>query len=92
MFMILDAMADAGVLLGLPKDLSLKFAAQTMMGSAITLMESGKHPGELKDMVCSPGGSTIEGVKVLEEYGVRSAFISAIQACAEKNKELGRKG
>ena len=92
MFMILDAMADAGVLLGLPKDLSLKFAAQTMMGSAITLMESGKHPSELKDMVCSPGGSTIEGVKVLEEYGVRSAFISAIQACAEKNKELGRKG
>ncbi len=92
MFMIIDAMADAGVLLGLPRDMSIRIAAQTMMGSAVTLMESGKHPGELKDMVCSPGGSTIEGVKMLEEYGVRAAFISAIQATAEKAKDLGRKG
>lgn len=92
MFMIIDAMADAGVLLGLPRDLSLRLAAETMKGSAITFLGSDMHPEQLKDMVCSPGGTTIEGVKVLEEYGVRSAFISAIQACAEKAKELGRKG
>ena len=92
MFMVIDAMADAGVLLGLPRDMSIKLAAQSMMGSAVTLLESGKHPDELKDMVCSPGGTTIEGVKVLEEYSVRAAFISAIQASAEKARELGRKG
>ena len=92
MFMIIDAMADAGVLLGLPREMSIRLAAQTMMGSAITLLESGKHPDELKDMVCSPGGTTIQGVKVLEDYSVRAAFISAIEACVEKAKELGRKG
>ena len=92
MFMIIDAMADAGVLLGLPREMSIRLAAQTMMGSAITLLESGKHPDELKDMVCSPGGTTIQGVKVLEDYSVRAAFISAIEAGVETAKELGRKG
>ena len=91
MFMIVDAMADAGVLLGLPRDMSIKLAAQTMLGSAVTLMESGKHPDQLKDMVCSPGGSTIEGVKVLEDRGMRGAMISAVQACAEKARELGKR-
>jgi pyrroline-5-carboxylate reductase len=62
------------------------------MGSAVTVLESGEHPSSLKDKVCSPGGTTIEGVKVLEDYGVRAAFISAIQAATEKSKELGRKG
>ena len=90
-FMIIDAMADAGVLMGLPRDLSLKVAAQTVMGSAVTVLESGEHPEILKDKVCSPGGTTIEGVKVLEEYGLRAAMIAAIQASAEKSKELGRK-
>ncbi len=91
-FMVIDAMADAGVLMGLPRDLSLKLAAQTVMGSAVTVLESGEHPDVLKDKVCSPGGTTIEGVKVLEDYGVRAAFISAIQASTEKARELGRKG
>ena len=91
-FMIIDAMADAGVLVGLPRDLSLKLAAQTVMGSAVTVLESGEHPDVLKDKVCSPGGTTIEGVKVLEDYGVRAAFISAIQASVDKARELGRKG
>lgn len=90
-FMIIDAMADAGVLMGLPRDMSIKLAAQTVMGSAVTVLESGEHPAVLKDKVCSPGGTTIEGVKVLEDYGVRAAFISAIQASVEKSKELGRK-
>lgn len=90
-FMIIDAMADAGVLMGLPRDLSLKLAAQTVMGSAVTVLESGEHPDVLKDKVCSPGGTTIEGVKVLEDYGVRAAFISAVQASVEKARELGRK-
>lgn len=90
-FMIIDAMADAGVLMGLPRDLSIKLAAQTVMGSAVTVLESGEHPDVLKDKVCSPGGTTIEGVKVLEDYGVRAAFISAIQASVEKAHELGRK-
>lgn len=91
-FMIIDAMADAGVLMGLPRDLSIKLAAQTVMGSAVTVLESGEHPAVLKDKVCSPGGTTIEGVKVLEDYGVRAAFISAIQTAVEKSKEIGRKG
>lgn len=91
-FMVIDAMADAGVLMGLPRDLSLKLAAQTVMGSAVTVLESGEHPDVLKDKVCSPGGTTIEGVKVLEDYGIRAAFISAVQASVEKARELGRKG
>jgi len=90
-FMIIDAMADAGVLMGLPRDLSLKLAAQTVMGSAVTVLESGEHPDVLKDKVCSPGGTTIEGVRVLEDYKVRAAFISAIQASVEKAHELGRR-
>jgi pyrroline-5-carboxylate reductase len=89
--MIIDAMADAGVLMGLPRDLSLKLAAQTVMGSAVTVLESGEHPDVLKDKVCSPGGTTIEGVRVLEDYKVRAAFISAIQASVEKAHELGRR-
>ncbi len=91
MFMVLDAMAAAGVLMGLPRDMSIKVAAQTVMGSAVTVLESGEHPSSLKDKVCSPGGTTIEGVKVLEDYGVRAAFISAIQAATEKSRELGRR-
>ena len=90
MFMVIDALADGGVLMGLPRDVALKLAAQTMLGSAKTVLETGKHPEDLKDSVCSPGGTTIEGVKVLEDYGMRAAFISAVQASAEKSKELGK--
>ncbi len=91
MFMVLDALADGGVLMGLPRELSLKLAAQTMLGSAKTYLETGRHPDELKDSVCSPGGTTIEGVKVLEECNLRSAIINAVAASANKSKEMGKK-
>lgn len=88
---LLEAMADAAVLSGLPRAVSYRMAAQAVKGSARMLMETGKHPGELKDMVCSPGGTAIEGVRVLEEKGMRNAMIEAIIATAEKAKLLGEK-
>lgn len=65
-----------------------KFAAQAVMGSAKMVLETGKHPGELKDMVCSPAGTTIEAVQVLEERGFRSAIIEAMRVCAEKSRNM----
>ena len=82
-------MTDAGVQLGLSKDLARKLAAQTMLGSAKTVMETGREPEELKQSVCSPGGTTIEGVKVLEERDMKGAMIDAIKASAEKSKRMG---
>jgi pyrroline-5-carboxylate reductase len=67
-----------------------KFAAQAVMGSAKMVLETGKHPGELKDMVCSPGGTTIEAVRVLEERGFRSAVIEAMAKCMEKSEKLSK--
>ena len=87
-FMYIEAVADAGVLYGMPRDKAYKFAAQTMMGAAKMVMESGKHPGELKDMVCSPGGTTIEAVKTLEVEGFRGAIIKAVSDCIEKSKSM----
>lgn len=83
-FLFLEAMADAAVLLGMPRAQAYRFAAQSLLGSAKMLLESGKHPGELKDMVSSPGGTTIEAVRVLEQRGFRGAVIDAMRACAEK--------
>ena len=83
-FMFIEAMADAAVMEGMPRDKAYKFAAQAVYGSAKMVMETGKHPGELKDMVCSPGGTTIEAVRVLEERGLRSSVIEAMKACVEK--------
>ncbi len=90
MFMVIDALADGGVLMGLPRDLALRLAAQTMLGSAKTYLETGRHPDELKDSVCSPGGTTIEGVKVLEESNLRAALINAVRASAMRSKEMSR--
>ena len=87
-FMFIEAMADAAVRGGMPRSQAYVFAAQTVLGSAKMVLDSGKHPGELKDMVCSPGGTTIEAVSVLEEKGMRSAVMSAIKACAEKSAKL----
>ncbi|MCM1387437.1 MAG: pyrroline-5-carboxylate reductase [Bacillus sp. (in: Bacteria)] len=87
-FMFIEAMADAGVAAGIPRAQSYELAAQAVYGSAKLLLESGKHPGELKDMVCSPGGTTIQGVRVLEEEGMRGAVMDALLACVEKSKEL----
>lgn len=90
MFMVIEAMADAGVLLGLSREVSIRLAAQSMLGSARTVLETGLHPGVLKDGVCSPGGTTIEGVRVMEESGVRAAIIDAIKASADKSRRMGR--
>ena len=85
-----EAMADAAVLGGMPRAQAYKFAAQAVMGSAKMVLESGEHPGALKDMVCSPGGTTIEAVRVLEEKGFRSAVIEAMVKCMEKSEKLSR--
>ena len=85
---LIEAMADAAVMGGLPRSAAYTFAAQAVLGSAKMVLETGKHPGELKDMVCSPAGTTIEAVKVLEKDGFRSALIEAMDACIKKSKSL----
>lgn len=87
-FMFLEALADGAVEAGMPRKQAYIFAAQAVMGSAKLLLETGKHPGELKDMVTSPAGTTIEGVRVLEERGFRGAVIDAVRASVEKNRKL----
>jgi len=87
-FMFIEAMADAAVAGGMPRKQAYEMAAQAVLGSAKMVLETGKHPGELKDMVCSPGGTTIEAVKVLERLGMRSAVMEAMEACIEKSKRL----
>lgn len=87
-FLFIEAMADAGVAAGMPRAQAYEFAAQAVYGSAKLVLETGKHPGELKDMVCSPGGTTIEGVRVLEEAGFRGAVMDALLATVEKSRKL----
>lgn len=87
-YMFIEAMADAAVLDGMPRNQAYKFAAQAVLGSAKMVLETGIHPGELKDMVCSPGGTTIEAVATLEEKGLRTAIISAMKRCTQKSMEM----
>lgn len=87
-FLFIEAMADAAVADGMPRKQAYKFAAQAVLGSAKMVLETGMHPGELKDMVCSPGGTTIEAVRVLEEKGLRSAVIEAQRACVKKAGDM----
>ncbi|MGE4274842.1 MAG: pyrroline-5-carboxylate reductase [Candidatus Methanomethylophilaceae archaeon] len=89
-YLMIEAMADGGVLMGLPRDIAQNLAAQTLLGAAKTVLDTGEHPGRLKDMVCSPGGTTIAAMQVLEEAGVRGALMGAVQASAEKSRELGK--
>ena len=89
-FMFIEAMADAAVMAGMPRKQAYNFAAQAVLGSAKMVLDSGKHPGELKDMVCSPAGTTIDAVKVLENEGMRSAVINAVCACVEKSREMSK--
>ncbi|MBR1930939.1 MAG: pyrroline-5-carboxylate reductase [Lachnospiraceae bacterium] len=87
-FLFIEAMADEAVAAGMPRAQAYEFAAQAVLGSAKLVLETGKHPGELKDMVCSPGGTTIQAVKVLEEKGFRAAIMDAMEACIETSKKL----
>ncbi len=89
-YMFIEAMADAAVADGMPRNQAYKFAAQSVLGSAKMILETGKHPGELKDMVCSPGGTTIEAVAVLEQMGLRTAVIEAQRACSQKSRDMGK--
>ena len=89
-YMFIEAMADGGVAAGLPRDKAILYAAKTVLGAATTMLESGKHPGALKDAVCSPGGSTIEGVLTLESGGMRGVVSDAVLAAYEKTKKLGK--
>lgn len=87
-YMVIEAMADAAVRDGMPRAQAYRFAAQAVMGSAKMVLESGQHPAALKDAVCSPGGTTIEGVRVLEEKGLRCAVIDALHATVEKARRM----
>lgn len=88
-YLFIEALIDAGVNQGLPRDVARKLALDTVIGSAMMVDATGKHPGELKDMVTSPGGTTIRGVETLEELGLRNAVIKAIASAAKRSKELG---
>ena len=87
-YLFLEALADGGVACGLPRDKALVYAAQTLAGSARMVLENGAHPGALKDAVCSPGGTTIQGVRTLEQRGVRAAAMDAVIAAYEKTLQL----
>lgn len=89
-YLVIEAMADGGVLSGLPRDVAQALAAQTVLGAAKTVLEAKGHPAQWKDMVASPAGTTIEGLKVLEESAVRGAFIKAVEAATKKSVELGK--
>ena len=87
-YMFIEAMADAAVSGGMPRPQAYQFAAQAVLGSAKMVLDTGKHPGELKDMVCSPAGTTIEAVRTLEELGFRSAVIEAMKVCEDVSRSM----
>jgi pyrroline-5-carboxylate reductase len=90
-FLMIEALSDAGVKMGLSRDVATALAAQTVRGAARMVLETGKHPGELKDMVTSPGGTTIAGLHALEQGAVRAALINAVEAATRRSQELGRR-
>ena len=87
-FLMIEALADGGVAAGLPRDIAQKLAAQTLLGAAKMVLETGQHPGALKDAVCSPGGTTIDAIHELEKGGVRAALMTAVRVASEKAKKL----
>jgi pyrroline-5-carboxylate reductase len=91
-FLLAEAMIDAGILLGLPRDVSTELIIQTMVGSAKMLRDTGKHPVELREMVTSPGGTTIAAIRQLESARVRAAFLDAIEAAKIRGEELAAGG
>jgi pyrroline-5-carboxylate reductase len=88
--LMIEAMADGGVLAGLPRPLAMELATQTVRGTAKMIAETGRHPGQLKDAVASPGGTTIAAISALEQNGIRGALIQAVDASAKRSRELGR--
>jgi pyrroline-5-carboxylate reductase len=88
-FQVIEALSDGGVRAGLPRDVSNSLAARTVLGAAQMVLETGLHPGQLKDMVASPKGTTMAGLAVLESRAVRSAFLDAVLAATDRSKELG---
>ena len=90
LYMMIEAMADGAVACGIPRGKALEYAAATMEGAGRMALETGLHPGQLKDAVCSPGGSTIAGVKALEQHGFRGAVMDALTAAHRRNQELGK--
>jgi len=88
-YMIIEALSDGGVAAGLPRDVATKLAAQTVLGGAKMVLETGLHPGALKDQVTSPGGTTIEGIHELEKGGLRAALMNAVRAASDKSRRLG---
>jgi pyrroline-5-carboxylate reductase len=89
-YLFIEGLSDGGVAAGLPREVATRLAAQTLLGSAKMVLETGLHPGVLKDMVTSPGGTTIEGIHELEKGKVRGTLISAVRAAADKSKKLGQ--
>ncbi|OGL16897.1 MAG: pyrroline-5-carboxylate reductase, partial [Candidatus Rokubacteria bacterium RIFCSPLOWO2_12_FULL_71_19] len=87
---VIESLADGGVKMGLDRATAMTLAAQTVLGSAKLILETGTHPGQLKDMVASPGGTTIAGIAALEEGGVRRTFISAVERATLRSRELGK--
>jgi len=90
--LVIEALADGGVKMGLDRATAMTLAAQTVLGSAKLLLETGAHPGQLKDMVTSPGGTAITGIAALEEGGVRRTLINAVERATLRSRELGRAG
>lgn len=89
-YTMIEAMSDGGVLAGLPREVAHRLAAQTVAGAADMVLETGRHPAELREAVTSPGGTTIAGLEALEQGGMRAAVIAAVKAAAEQSRKLGQ--
>ena len=88
-YLVIEALADGAVLVGMPRDLALRLAAQTLAGAAEMVLSTKQHPAALRDMVTSPGGTTIAGIEALESRGARAAFVHAVRAATERARVLG---